>query len=100
MHPEDERYSDIIGKTVRVPLFNQEVTVYPDSDVEQEFGTGVVMVCTFGDKTDVTWVNRHKLEVKKAINEKGQLTEICGKYAGKKSDDARKEIISDLISED
>uniref|UniRef100_A9A6E2 Valine--tRNA ligase n=1 Tax=Methanococcus maripaludis (strain C6 / ATCC BAA-1332) TaxID=444158 RepID=A9A6E2_METM6 len=100
VHPEDERYSDVIGKTVRVPLFNQEVTVYPDSDVEQDFGTGVVMVCTFGDKTDVTWVNRHKLEVKKAINEKGQLTEICGKYAGKKSDDARKEIISDLISED
>ena len=64
VHPEDERYSDVIGKTVKVPLFNQEVKVYPDSDVEKEFGTGVVMVCTFGDKTDVVWVNRHSLEVK------------------------------------
>jgi valyl-tRNA synthetase len=99
VHPEDERYSDVIGKAVKVPLFNHEVKVFPDFDVEKEFGTGVVMVCTFGDKTDVIWVNRHDLEVKKAIDEKGLLTTICGKYSGKKSDDARNEIISDLIIE-
>ncbi|MBP2201050.1 valyl-tRNA synthetase [Methanococcus voltae] len=100
VHPEDERYSDVVGKTVRVPLFDQEVTVYPDEDVEKDFGTGVVMVCTFGDKTDVTWVNRHSLEVKKAIDEKGQLTEIAGKYQGLKSEEARKEIIGDLKAND
>ncbi|AEH06325.1 valine--tRNA ligase [Methanothermococcus okinawensis] len=99
VHPEDERYKDVVGKTVKVPLFNQEVKVYPDKDVEKEFGTGVVMVCTFGDKTDVVWVNRHGLEVKKAINEKGELSEICGKYAGMKTEDARKQIIEDLKNE-
>lgn len=99
VHPEDERYKDVIGKKVKVPLFNQEVTVYPDEDVEKEFGTGVVMVCTFGDKTDVVWVNRHGLEIKKAIDEKGELTEICGKYSGMKSEEARGKIIEDLKCE-
>ncbi len=99
VHPEDERYKDVVGKTVKVPLFNQEVKVHPDSDVEKEFGTGVVMVCTFGDKTDVVWVNRHGLEIKKAIDEKGNLSEICGKYAGMKTEDARKQIIEDLKNE-
>ncbi|AEF96801.1 valine--tRNA ligase [Methanotorris igneus] len=99
VHPEDERYKDVIGKKVRVPLFNQEVTVYADEDVEMEFGTGVVMVCTFGDKTDVVWVNRHGLEVKKAIDESGRLTEICGKYAGLRTEEAREKIIEDLKKE-
>ncbi|HIP17637.1 MAG TPA: valine--tRNA ligase [Methanothermococcus okinawensis] len=99
VNPEDNRYKDIIGKSVNVPLFGQEVKVYPDRDVEMEFGTGVVMVCTFGDKTDVAWVNRHGLEVKRAINERGELTSICGKYEGMKTEEARKEIIEDLKSE-
>ncbi|GBF36496.1 valine--tRNA ligase [Methanofervidicoccus abyssi] len=99
VNPKDERYRDIIGKSVKVPLFNQEVRVYGDEDVEMDFGTGVVMVCTFGDKTDVRWVNKHGLEVKKAINERGELTEICGKYAGMKTEEARREIIEDLKRE-
>ena len=99
VHPEDERYKDVIGKKVRVPLFNQEVKVYPDEDVEKDFGTGVVMVCTFGDKTDVVWVNRHNLEVKKAIDEEGKLTEICGKYCGLTTEEGRQKIIEDLKKE-
>ncbi len=99
VNSKDERYKDIIGKYVKVPLFNSEVKVYGDNDVEMDFGTGVVMVCTFGDKTDVIWVNRHNLEVKEAINEKGELTDICGKYAGLPTEEAKKQIIEDLKKE-
>ena len=99
VNPEDKRYGEIVGKTVKVPLFNHEVKVYPDKDVEMDFGTGVVMVCTFGDKTDVVWVNRHNLEVKEAITEKGELSDICGKYAGMTTEDAKKQIINDLKEE-
>ena len=99
VHPEDERYKDLIGKEFIVPLFGHKVKLLADKDVEKEFGTGAVMVCTFGDKTDVLWVNRHKLEIKKAIDEKGTLTEIAGKYKGLKTEEARKLIIEDLKKE-
>ena len=99
VHPEDERYKDLIGKEFIVPLFGHKVKLLADEDVEKEFGTGAVMVCTFGDKTDVLWVNRHKLEIKKAIDEKGELTEIAGKYKGLKTEEARKIIIEDLKKE-
>jgi len=99
VHPEDERYKHLIGKEFIVPLFGHKVKLLADEDVEKEFGTGAVMVCTFGDKTDVLWVNRHKLEIKKAINEKGELTEIAGKYKGLKTEEAREKIIEDLKKE-
>ncbi|WP_423793347.1 valine--tRNA ligase [Methanocaldococcus indicus] len=99
VHPEDERYKDLVGKEFIVPLFNHKVKLLEDKDVEKDFGTGAVMVCTFGDKTDVLWANRHNLEIRKAINEKGELTEIAGKYKGLKTEEARKKIIEDLKKE-
>ncbi len=99
VHPEDERYKNLVGKEFIVPLFNHKVKLLEDEDVEKEFGTGAVMVCTFGDKTDVLWVNRHNLMIKKAINEKGELTEIAKKYKGLKTEEARKKIIEDLKKE-
>ncbi|BDH79320.1 MAG TPA: valine--tRNA ligase [Methanothermobacter sp.] len=99
VHPEDERYRGLKGKTVRVPIFNHKVKIIEDKDVDPEFGTGAVMICTFGDKTDVTWVNRHKLDIIEAIDEKGQMTEAAGKYKGLTIKECKEKIIEDLEAE-
>ncbi|WP_456472166.1 valine--tRNA ligase [Methanocaldococcus sp.] len=99
VNPEDERYKNIVGKEFIVPLFGQKVKVLADELVEKDFGTGAVMVCTFGDKTDVLWVNKYNLPIIKAINERGELTEVAGKYKGLKTEEARKKIIEDLKKE-
>ena len=97
VNPEDERYKNLIGKKVKVPLFEEnEVTIYADSKVGIDKGTGIVMCCTFGDQTDVEWWKEYKLELKQAIDDGGKMTEIAGKYAGLKSIDARKAILEDL----
>jgi len=97
VNPEDERYKNLVGKKVKVPLFEQnEVTVYSDSKVGIDKGTGIVMCCTFGDQTDVEWWKEYHLELKQAIDDGGKMTEIAGIYAGMKSIDARKAILEDL----
>jgi len=99
VHPEDERYKNLKGEIVRVPLFNQKVKIIEDEEVDPEFGTGAVMICTFGDKTDVTWVNRHNLDIIEAIDEKGRMTEAAGKYKGLTIKECKERIIEDLEKE-
>jgi len=96
VNPDDERYSDILGSEVEVPISGQKVKVIADEDVDPEFGTGAVMVCTFGDKTDVSWVNKHNLEVIEAIDEKGCMTKAAGKYEGMELKACKSAIIDDL----
>ena len=72
-----------------------KVKIIADEEVDPEFGTGAVMVCTFGDKTDVSWVNKHNLEIIDAINEKGLLTSAAGRYEG-----IDERIIETLIDEE
>jgi valyl-tRNA synthetase len=96
VHPEDERYRKYVGKRLEVPPFGQVVEIIEDQEVDQEFGTGVVMVCTYGDKTDVRWVKRHKLPVIKAVDEQGRMTEASGKYAGMTLEECKKKIIDDI----
>ncbi len=98
VHPNDERYGKYVGKRLEVPPFGHVVEIIEDSEVDPGFGTGVVMVCTFGDKTDVRWVKRHKLPVVKLIDEKGRMTEAAGKYAKMTLEEARRAIIADLRS--
>ena len=57
IHPDDGRYSHLLGKYVEVPLSHQKVKIIADEEVDPEFGTGAVMVCTFGDKTDVNYIS-------------------------------------------
>jgi len=76
VNPEDERYRKYIGKTVRVPLFEYDVPVLADPVVDTKFGTGVVMICTFGDKQDVRWWMEHHLPLRQAIDRNGLLTKI------------------------
>lgn len=99
VHPDDERYGHLIGKYVEVPLSCQKVRIIPDEEVDPEYGTGAVMVCTFGDKTDVAWVNKHNLEVIDAISEQGILTEAAGRYEGMDLQTCKKQTIEDLKNE-
>ncbi len=96
IHPEDEKNKHLLGKKIRVPLFDFTVPVLEDEKVELGKGSGVVMCCTFGDLTDLEWYKQHKLTFKEAILQNGTMSELCGKYAGMVILDARKAMIEDL----
>jgi valyl-tRNA synthetase len=96
VHPKDERAPWLLDQNVKVPLFEKEVTIVEDDAVDPSFGTGIVMVCTIGDKEDLNWVFKYKLPLEMSIDEEGTMTEICGKYKGMKIEDARQAIIQDL----
>ncbi len=95
VNPNDEKNKGYIGKKVIVPIFNREVEVIGDTDVEIGFGTGAEMICTFGDKKDLMLFHRHKLPEIQAIDEEGKLIN-AGKYNGLSINEARSAIISDL----
>ena len=96
VNPEDERYQKYIGKTVRVPIFDYDVPVISDPVVDANFGTGFVMICTFGDKQDVRWWMEHHLPLRQAIDRSGRLTDISGPYKGLSVDEAKKKITEDM----
>ncbi len=96
--PDDERYADRIGETFEVPLFGQEVELFADADVDGDFGTGAVMVCTFGDKQDVTWWAEHDLDLRPVITETGHLTERAGEFEGLGVTEAKEKIAQALDS--
>jgi len=95
VHPTDERYKNLHGSRAIVPLFGKTVPIIADADVDKDFGTGMVMVCTFGDKQDVVWAYRHKLPVVDAIDEKGLLKNAFA-YSGLHLSKARAKILEDL----
>ncbi|MBI4399724.1 valine--tRNA ligase [Candidatus Micrarchaeota archaeon] len=95
VHPDDERYKGKAGKEVTTPIFEKKVPLILDKDVDPNFGTGAVMVCTFGDKTDVVWVYRHSLNVIRAMDERGRLCN-ADFLNGLKSEEARKKILEEL----
>ena len=99
VHPDDERYRSLEGKKVQVPIFGRNVKIITDTDVDPEFGTGAVMICTFGDKTDVSWVNRYDLDIIEAIDENGIMTSAAGKYAGLSLSECKLETTKDLEKE-
>ena len=96
IHPDDEKNKHLLGKQIRVPLFDFTVPVLEDDKVDPGKGSGVVMCCTFGDLTDLEWYKKHNLTFKEAILQNGTMSEICGKYAGMGILEARKEMIADL----
>ncbi len=99
VHPDDERYKHLGGKNVQVPLYNRPVKIITDTEVDPEFGTGAVMICTFGDKTDVAWVNRYGLDIIEAIDETGRMKNVSGKYEGLSIPECKTAIIKDLKDE-
>ncbi|QSZ67907.1 valine--tRNA ligase [Methanofollis aquaemaris] len=96
VHPEDERYADLVGKHLTVPLFGHEVVVIKDEDVDPSFGSGAVMICTFGDKQDVHWWKKYDLPLRKAIDRKGRMTALCGRYEGMNAEECRTAILADM----
>ncbi|MFH0835539.1 MAG: valine--tRNA ligase, partial [Candidatus Micrarchaeota archaeon] len=97
-HQSDARFKKLAGKKIRVPVFNQEVPLLTDEDVDKEFGSGIVMVCTFGDSQDVVWAYRHKLPVVEAFTEDGKL-QNAGDFNGLKAKEAREKILAQLKDE-
>ncbi|WP_135852404.1 valine--tRNA ligase [Halorussus salinus] len=97
--PDDERYAERIGDTFEVPLFGQEVELLADDDVDGDFGTGAVMICTFGDKQDVDWWAEHDLDLRPVFTEDGRLGELAGEYEGMAIADAKETIAEDLDDE-
>jgi valyl-tRNA synthetase len=94
VHPNDKRYFNLIGKKAKVPLFNFEVPIIADESADMEKGTGVLMICSYGDKYDAEAVNRHKLEPRIVLNLDGTLK--IKPYEGLKIKEARKKILEDL----
>ncbi|MET1124149.1 MAG: valine--tRNA ligase [Archaeoglobaceae archaeon] len=99
VHPEDERYKHLVGRKVRVPTTDREVEILADEEVDPGYGTGIVMICTFGDRQDVRWWKKHKLELVDIVNRDGTLNEKAGKYAGLTIREAREKILEDLAAE-
>ena len=97
--PDDERYADRIGDTFEVPLFGHEVELIADENVDGDFGTGAVMICTFGDKQDVDWWMSYDLDLRTVFTEDGHLTDDVGDYAGLSIDEAKEAIVDDLHAE-
>ncbi|ARP50513.1 valine--tRNA ligase [Caproicibacterium lactatifermentans] len=96
VHPDDERYKDIVGKTLILPLVGREIPVVADEYVEKDFGTGVVKITPAHDPNDFEVGRRHHLEVINMMNEDGSINENGGKYAGLSGMEARKQIVKEL----
>ncbi|MDY4026315.1 MAG: valine--tRNA ligase [Enterococcus avium] len=96
VHPEDERYQDLVGKTVILPLVDKEIPIIADSYVDREFGTGAVKITPAHDPNDFEVGNRHDLPRVNVMNPDGSMNELAGKYAGMDRFEARKAIVADL----
>ncbi len=96
MHPNHKQYTDLKNKFATVPLFGYEVPVLADEKVDPTKGTGVVMCCTFGDKTDIEWWRKYKLPLRVLFDDHGKLNDLAGKYKGLQLKEARKAMLADL----
>ena len=96
VHPDDERYQALIGKTVILPLVNREIPIIADEYVEQDFGTGVVKITPAHDPNDFEVGNRHNLPRINVMNDDATMNELSGKYEGMDRFVARKAIVKDL----
>jgi valyl-tRNA synthetase len=96
VNPEDDRYKDLIGKKVMLPIMNREMPVVADDYVDMEFGTGVVKITPAHDPNDFEVGKRHDLPVINIMNDDGTINENGGKYAGMDRYEARKAIVEEL----
>ena len=96
VNPTDGRYKKLVGKTAVVPIYNREVPIRAHKSVDPKFGSGVVMVCSYGDYNDVLLFREFKLKEIVAVDMDGKMTAATGKYAGASIKDARSQIIQDL----
>jgi valyl-tRNA synthetase len=96
VNPNDTRYSQHIGENIQVPIAKRTVEIIADEMVDPKFGTGIVMICTYGDKADVKTVAKHKLPVIMAITEDGKMSQNAHGYRGLTINEAKKAMVKDL----
>lgn len=96
VNPDDERYANMIGKMVIIPILNKEIPIIADNYVEKDFGTGVVKITPAHDPNDFEVGIRHNLPVVVIMDENAVMNEAAGKYKGMNRYEARKEILKDL----
>ena len=96
VHPDDERYKDIIGKTIMLPIMNREIPVVADEYVEMDFGTGVVKITPAHDPNDFEVGLRHNLPIINIMTDEAVINENGGKYCGMDRYTARKAVVKDL----
>ncbi len=99
VHPDDERYQSLIGKSVKLPLIDREVKIIADEHVDMEFGTGVVKVTPAHDPNDYEVGKRHDLEFITIFDEDGMLNSYCGEFEGQERLEARDKIVEKLDTE-
>ncbi len=99
VHPDDERYQALVGKTVILPLVGREIPIVADSYVEMDFGTGVVKITPAHDPNDFEVGLRHNLPVINVMNDDATINENGGKYRGMDRYECRKQIVADLEAE-
>jgi valyl-tRNA synthetase len=96
VHPEDDRYKHLIGKTVILPIVGREIPIVGDDYVDMEFGSGAVKITPAHDPNDFEIGNRHNLERVLVMNEDGSMNARAGKYQGMDRFECRKQIVKDL----
>ena len=96
VHPEDERYAGLVGKSVVLPLMNREIPIIADAMVDREFGTGAVKITPAHDPNDFEVGKRHGLAEIDVMTDDGHMSAAAGAYAGLDRFEARKKIVEDL----
>ena len=96
VHPDDERYNELIGKKVLLPLVNREIPIVADDYVDKDFGTGVVKITPAHDFNDFEVGKRHNLEQINILDESGVINENGGPYQGQERYEARANVVADL----
>ncbi len=99
VHPDDERYADMVGKYLILPIVGRRIPVIADDYVDPAFGSGAVKITPAHDPNDFEIAGRHDLEQIVVIDKKGNMTESTGKYAGMDRDECREMIVKDLEQE-
>jgi valyl-tRNA synthetase len=95
-HPEDTRYQHLIGTKAITPISGHSIPILTDETVDPEFGTGLMMVCTWGDSEDIAKWKKYHLDTRLIFNERGILGELAGSYAGTHISKLRNSILEDL----
>jgi valyl-tRNA synthetase len=99
VHPDDERYEDLVGETAILPLLNREIPIIADKKIDSEFGTGALKVTPAHDETDFEIGEAHDLETINVMSPTGTINENGGPYEGMDRFDARDRIVEDLEAE-
>ncbi len=96
VHPDDASKSSLVGRELVTPVFDRRVKVVADPKVDPSFGTGIVMICSIGDKDDLEWIMKYGLPLEKGIDESGLMTSVAGEFEGMTVADARERVIEDM----